>query len=270
MTKRIILCADDYGQNKPVSQAIITLIEKKRLSAASCMTTFPDWIEYASWLQPYTNQVDLGLHFNLTEGDSNRIASLPTLILKAYLRRLDKRAILAELNRQLDLFVQGIGRLPDFIDGHQHVHQLPVIRDALIEVYQQRFKQKTGYIRCVYDSKAYFRFARDGYIKNCIIQLCGAAALKKRLLENQIPHNKSFSGAYHFAQSTKYATIFPELLKEVSQAGIIMCHPGLAGGSNEDVISNSRLDEFNYFNSELFLKDCQAENAIIERFCQID
>jgi len=32
--KRIILCADDYGQNKPISQAIITLIEKKREEVA--------------------------------------------------------------------------------------------------------------------------------------------------------------------------------------------------------------------------------------------
>src|SRR3989338_3630816 len=101
MTKCIILCADDYGQNKPISQAIITLIEKKRLSATSCLTTFPHWLEFAKFLQPYIDSIDIGLHFNLTEGDPGRVMSLSQLLKKAYLRQLDKQRILAEFNRQL-------------------------------------------------------------------------------------------------------------------------------------------------------------------------
>jgi predicted glycoside hydrolase/deacetylase ChbG (UPF0249 family) len=35
---------------------------------------------------------------------------------------------------QWDKFTEACGRLPDFIDGYQHVHQLPVICDVLFAV----------------------------------------------------------------------------------------------------------------------------------------
>jgi len=40
---KLILCADDYAQSAGIDEAIIQLIEKKRLSAASCMTLSPRW-----------------------------------------------------------------------------------------------------------------------------------------------------------------------------------------------------------------------------------
>jgi hypothetical protein len=265
MTKRIILCADDYGQNEPISQAIITLIEKKRLSATSCLTTFPGWLKFAKFLQPYT-YIDVGLHFNLTEGDPGHVVSFPQLLKKAYLRQLDKRVILAEFNRQLDLFTQGMGRLPDYIDGHQHVHQLPVIRDVLIDIYQQRFRLKKCYIRSAYNPKAFYRFTRDGYIKNSIIQLCGAYRLKKQLIKYKIAHNSSFSGSYNFSHSKNYPAIFPQFLREVRHGGLIMCHPGLQSFTEQDSLAFSRPDEYNYLMSDDFLKDCKKEEIIIERF----
>ena len=40
--------------------------------------------------------------------------------------------IAAEIARQLDAFEDALGRAPDFIDGHQHVHVLPGIRRAVL------------------------------------------------------------------------------------------------------------------------------------------
>ncbi len=68
LMKSIILCADDYGQNASISQAIVELLKLKCLSAVSCMTTSPHWFSQASWLLPYKDYVDIGLHFNLTHG----------------------------------------------------------------------------------------------------------------------------------------------------------------------------------------------------------
>jgi chitin disaccharide deacetylase len=103
--KKITLCADDYGQNQSISQAIIALFEKNRLSATSCLTSSLFWPEHAKWLQPFANQVDIGLHFNLTEGkplshdmlSAHGFLPLSQLILKAYARRLNREAIEAEL-----------------------------------------------------------------------------------------------------------------------------------------------------------------------------
>jgi chitin disaccharide deacetylase len=39
-----------------------------------------------------------------------------------------------EISSQLQKFITAFGRLPDFIDGHQHVHLFPQIREALLTV----------------------------------------------------------------------------------------------------------------------------------------
>ena len=35
--------------------------------------------------------------------------------------------------RSCALFIEAFGRPPDFLDGHQHVHLLPQVRDALAQ-----------------------------------------------------------------------------------------------------------------------------------------
>lgn len=248
--KRIILCADDYGQNKPISQAIITLIEKKRLSATSCLVTAPDWPEYAKWLRSLRDHVQVGLHFNLTEKQTGLQYPLSQLLIRAYLHRLDKAAIQAEFSAQLEKFVIAMGGLPDFIDGHQHIHQFPIIREAILESYEQNLRHQPCYVRCVFDKKAFFR----GTLKHIIIQLSGAATFKKQLEQREIAHNSSFAGIYNFADSQQYAQFFPQFLQQIQEGGIIMCHPGL---------TSSREHEYRYFLSDEFLQACEAAQVVI-------
>lgn len=259
--KRIILCADDYGQNSAISQAIINLLEKNRLTATSCMTNAYYWTSHGKWLQSFVGQAEIGLHFNLTEGKplSKEFAHtipLSQLIMKAYLRQLDQSAIEAELYAQIERFVSVLGREPDFIDGHQHIHQLPIVRDALLKIYQQRLQNTKCYIRCVNDPSAFWNFNTGAYFKTLIIQLCGSFTFKKLLIKNNIPHNSSFSGIYDFAKAVKYPQIFPRFLKKIKEGGIIMCHPGLHETENGDEITKSRVYEYQYFLSEKFLQDC--------------
>lgn len=266
--KRIILCADDYGQNTAISQAIIELIEKNRLSATSCMTNSPDWSSHAQWLQPLKDKADIGLHLNLTEGmplsKNMQFMPLKELIIKAYSNQLDRDAIEIEFNSQLDQFEAGIGQKPDFIDGHQHIHQLPVIRDILIKIYADRLKNTHCYIRSVKDSMIFYRPLNPAYLKILAIQLLGAFAFQKLLDEHSIPYNTSFSGIYHFSQAKQYAKIFPKFLSKIGNKGIIMCHPGLAESKKEnDSIADARYFEYQYFLSEQFLRDCDSKNVII-------
>ncbi|MDR3478516.1 MAG: ChbG/HpnK family deacetylase [Gammaproteobacteria bacterium] len=250
--KRIILCADDYGQNPAISQAIIALLEKKRLSATSCLTTSADWLEQARNLESFKNQADIGLHFNLTE-ETPLAEPVSRLILKSHLRLLNKKAIIAECHAQLDLFLQGTGRLPDFIDGHQHVHQFPVIRDALFTVYEERLRDNQTYVRCTYNPNSLLRFQAVGYTKQLIIQLCGAREFKRQLLARQIPHNHSFSGIYDFENAAKYAEFFPQFVQQVQEGGLIMCHPGLKEATpSTDTIANSRIIEYDYLSTDKF------------------
>jgi predicted glycoside hydrolase/deacetylase ChbG (UPF0249 family) len=250
MMKRIVLCADDYGQNSAISQAIIDLLEKKRLSATSCLTTSADWFSHAHQLEPFKNQADIGLHFNLTE-DTHLAEPVSRLILKSHLRLLNKKAIIAECHAQLDLFIQGTGRLPDFVDGHQHVHQFPVIREALLAVYEERLRDNQTYIRCTYNPYVLHRFQDVGYIKQMIIQLCGAREFKRQLLARKIPHNHTFSGIYDFKNAANYAEYFPQFVQQVQDGGLIMCHPALQNEiPGTDTIADARVIEYAYLSKE--------------------
>jgi predicted glycoside hydrolase/deacetylase ChbG (UPF0249 family) len=258
--KNIILCADDYGQNTAISQAIIDLFQKKRLSATSCMTTSYYWPSHAKWLRPFAEEFDVGLHFNLTEGKSlskemgPEFLPLSELIMKAYLRRLKQRDIELELNAQLDAFMDEMGCEPHFLDGHQHIHQLPVVRNALLNVYEKRFRSKKVYIRAVNNPRSLWQFKHNAYVKNLIIQSCGSFTLKKLLVKNKISHNTSFSGIYDFSQAANYAAIFPYFLNQVGNNGIIMCHPGQSSLDSEDEIASARVAEYMYFLSDKFLE----------------
>jgi predicted glycoside hydrolase/deacetylase ChbG (UPF0249 family) len=274
MTKCIVLCADDYGQAPAISEGILSLIQAGRLSAASCMVNTPFWMEYGSRLKPYQEAVDIGLHFNLTEGkplsdalkqaQDDRLLPLPILMRRAFLRQLKREAIEAECHAQLDCFEAGLGRLPDFIDGHQHIHQFPVIRDALISVYDSRLRAKKPYVRLVNERIHLTDFIWD--MKKIVIYLSGTRALKTLLEAHHIPHNKTFAGIYSFGQASEYGQYFPVFLEEVGDQGLIMCHPGLASKDPTDRISIARFEEYQYLGGHQFLADCAVKQISLRRF----
>lgn len=273
--KSITLCADDYGQNSAISQAIIDLLKQKKLSATSCMTNMTQWLTHAAWLAPYKDQADLGIHLNLTEGSpistefkqayGDSFPSLTTLLRKCFLRQMNSEIIYAELQAQLEQFTAGVGHLPHFIDGHQHIHHFPIIREALFKLYETRLRGADCYIRHVDDPYVWRRIFDGAYIKRLIIQLSGAHAFKQQLIALNIPHNSSFSGIYDFYHQKDFATLFPKFLKESKQGGIIMCHPGLSTANNANEIP-SRLNEYRYFNSQKFQIDCDLNQVKIARF----
>ena len=125
-TTAIVLCADDYGIAPGVGRAIRDLLDRHHLSATSCMVVSPDFGAEGPLLAPYAERADVGLHLTLTQDQP-----LGRLMLAAYSRKLDSRAIAAEVERQIARFTQVVGRAPDFIDGHQHVHLLPGVREAV-------------------------------------------------------------------------------------------------------------------------------------------
>src|SRR5258708_26788415 len=98
-----------------------------------------------STLFPYTTlfrspRLSLGLHFNLTEGHGLQpAAGIGAVIARAYAGALGGTAMRDAWRRQLDAFEDALGMAPDFIDGHQHVHQLPGVRAALVQELRQRY-----------------------------------------------------------------------------------------------------------------------------------
>ena len=53
--------------------------------------------------------------------------------------RIDTLRLRAEIEAQLDRFEDGVGHGPAHVDGHQHVHQLPGVREVLLSVLAGRY-----------------------------------------------------------------------------------------------------------------------------------
>lgn len=261
--KIITVCADDFAFSPNISRGVLTLIELKRLNAVSCMTNSVDWMDHSQWLKPHAQTIQIGLHLNLTDGEplSKKWTTFPThveLIKKCYMRSLSINDVYDEFSHQLMQFKSALGRLPDFVDGHRHIHQLPMIRDALLHVYNDFFPMKNAYIRIPgNDFKTTFAVNTFSF-KKMMIYLTGCEALKKLLEKNSIPHNTSFEGIYDFKNSSKYQHYFREFLRDIKNNGLIMCHPSLTDEKSGDEIYRSRQDELNYLMSDAFLNDCES------------
>ncbi|MGC1182966.1 ChbG/HpnK family deacetylase [Legionella sp.] len=259
--KTIVLCADDFGLNAGISQGILKLVRMNRLSAVSCMVNQPDFMVYAPELLAMKHQIRIGLHFNLTEGNLLSIPgkpcfSLNELLIKTHLCAVKLAFIAQEFNQQLEQFRQVIGCAPDFIDGHQHVHQFPRIRQVILDLYEQQLRHHGTAMRATYPviGAAKYQF------KAKILAWTGGKALRAKLQKACIPHNEYFSGIYDFSPTTNYRSLFRSWLSLLKDRSLVMCHPG-ESSNNADVHAVTRLMELNYFLSNEFVGDC-AEYGI--------
>lgn len=254
----MILCADDFGLTHEINTAILELAQAKKLSAISCMTTQNAWHQDAPELLKLDTSIQLGLHFNVTEShEKNYQASfqpigLQQLILKSLTHRLSIQNIVDELKKQLDIFIETIGRAPDFIDGHQHIHQLPQVRTALLRIYQAYFPNKNVWIRVSANPLSVMLKNPTRYsVKHWILQALGAHQLRKTLAKHDIPHNRTFSGIYNFELTPDYSVHFNDFLNQIEDNGLIMCHPGKPS-NYPDPIAQARLKEYEFFKGDQF------------------
>ncbi len=84
----------------------------------------------------------LTMHFQPLDG--GRFLSLGNTLQAALLRRFDTEMVQAELQAQLTAFNELFGRVPDYIDGHQHVQLFPQIRDAFVAMVKATTRHKPG------------------------------------------------------------------------------------------------------------------------------
>ena len=131
--KPILLCADDFAQSRAISAGILALARAGHVSAVSCFTDSPLWPELGRELTDARKDLLIGLHFNLTFPFGFGERPLWHWMIRSIANRLDATALRAALARQLTSFIEVAGRRPDYIDGHQHVHAFPHIRDLVAE-----------------------------------------------------------------------------------------------------------------------------------------
>ena len=264
--KNITLCADDYGQNEPVSTGILQLIELGRLSAVSCMTGYAHWPTYAAQLAALKdtpnikNQLDVGLHFDLTEFIAQQGWSFNQFIIQCCLGKVDLHKVEVELNRQLDAFEAQLNMAPEFVDGHQHIHVFPGIRRVFVRTLTQRYPKKLPYIRL---SRPVV-FGHDSTIKALILRSL-AIGFARLAQQHKLHFPSQFLGMYSLRPGN-YAQHFSHWLQQAKPNSLFMCHPGLPSSDSSDPIKKARFVEFTYFSGEQFLTDLNAQQVTLNKW----
>lgn len=272
--KQFILCADDYALNPQVNAGILKLLEAQRLSAVSCMVLSPHWTQAAQLLKPFHSKVDVGLHFDLTEffQIEGRPYSLKEWILLSHYHKFLKKIYFdykAELLRQLDFFIDAMGVFPDFIDGHQHIHVLPGIRQVLCQFLSEIQTQYKAYIRIPGNTYLNDLLSPFG-TKKLVINFLGALKTKKLARHLHLLHNESFAGIYDLKAHHSYRKLFQSFVKSIRHKGMIMCHPAEFAVNPNDPIYEARWNEFLYLYSQEFVDDLHQMHCQIGKFDQIN
>jgi predicted glycoside hydrolase/deacetylase ChbG (UPF0249 family) len=158
------------------------------------------------------------------------------LVLRACSRTLRLRALQAEIGRQLEAFERALGRAPDFIDGHRHVHQLPNVRDALLAALAER--GLTPWLRCT--------LPRQPGVKATVIGLLGARALRRLARGHGLGQNRRMLGVYGFDAGTSaaYEALLLGWLAAAQDGDLLMCHTALpeAPGSADPIAAARRIE----------------------------
>ncbi len=260
--RRLAVCADDFGLSPGIGDAVVELSRAGRLTATSCLVNGPHWPREAERLRSLPAVVERGLHFNLTEGaplsPSLRavwpaLPALPRLLRDALLWRLPLAAIAQEWRAQWEAFVNATGRVPDFVDGHQHVHHLPGVRDIVLAgVAGVAGAPGTVAVR----STAHLPGPGSG-VKRAVIAFSGGRVLERALRARGVPHNTVLLGAYDF-RGADYRSRMQAWLRAVpAHGGLLFCHPARIGEPG-DPIAAARVREAAYLRSDDFADDLRS------------
>ena len=252
--KALQINADDFAQSEAIDTAIINLANQRIISSTSALVLSPRWPQAAKQLLDLPLQV--GLHLDLTSHFTKNFGcyySLPKLIFLAYSRQLNSQALEKVIELQWNAFVDAFGRPPDFIDGHQHVHQLPVVRDALFSIIVKKSwgLQKKNWLRSCQTNHF-----RD--FKTATISVLGAQYFRKKAQQLGINTNSDFAGVYNFNAHANLKKMWANWLTHLTgETPLMMCHVAVEDNSNSasnnvDAIYSARVSEYNWLMSDDF------------------
>lgn len=262
--KNIVLCADDYGQSAAISAGILQLVQQQRLSAVSCLSESEHWPQAGALLGEWRDRIDVGMHFNLTHpfpGQSLRAQPLTAIMRSALVGGIDRRAVAAALHAQLDRFETVLQQAPDFVDGHQHVHILPGIRQLLLTELAHRYSDRRPYLRAVIP-----RLRLDGnLVKTAVLRVLGTG-FRTAAARSGFATNSGFGGIYSLRPQENFAALMDAWLASAHSGDLLMCHPGSADHDESDPIGSTRPLELAFLRSAAFADLLQRSAVRLSRF----
>jgi predicted glycoside hydrolase/deacetylase ChbG (UPF0249 family) len=142
IVRGLIVHADDFGETEEITRGISAGIEAGVITSTTIMANMPGTCFALGEVKRLGREVSFGLHLNLCEGrplttcpsltrEDGTFRPKRELALHALTRRLSLREVEREVEAQAGLLADAGVRL-SHIDGHKHLHQLPVVSAAVV------------------------------------------------------------------------------------------------------------------------------------------
>jgi predicted glycoside hydrolase/deacetylase ChbG (UPF0249 family) len=262
--RQIWLCADDYGISASVNAAIRDLVSRGRINATSVMVAAPSFHRSEaislSLLNAGKQRAAIGLHLTLTAPfrplskgyrplHDDEFLSLGKTLGYALARRLKPAPLREEVASQLRMFIHTFGRAPDFIDGHQHVHLFPQVREAVLDAVKELAPD--AWVRQCGRIGPFGK--RVGNRKGLLLDLL-SKRFRERASALRVRTNPAFAGVYDFHDRADFAALFPQFLDQLPSGSVVMCHPGFVDAELRrlDPLTTLREREYAFFAGETF------------------
>jgi predicted glycoside hydrolase/deacetylase ChbG (UPF0249 family) len=151
------------------------------------------------------------------------------------------------IEHQLDAFERHWQKAPDHVDGHQHVHQMNGVRQALLTVLQRRYTVNRPWLRVSRTPSALTS------AKAKLVDAWGGHTLVRTLMSTGWPSAHCLVGMYDFSRLPQtYAQAMPHWLAHAPDTSVLMCHPARTPDPS-DPIGTARLHEYAYLASSSFM-----------------
>ena len=249
---RLCVCVDDLGLHSGINEAAFRLVDLSRIHAVACMVGAPQWASAMPHLRRLANRIDIGLHLDLTQHPLLGPArSLAGLLMACHARLLARDRVRAEIRAQLDSFEDALGFTPAFVDGHQHVHQFPVVRAELVgELLRRGARPWLRGTRSVVASGP--SRPHRATAKHRLIEALGAEALARLARRHGFAQNRALLGIYDFDdRSRHFAQRVATWLREVADGDLLMCHASVPAAASDPLLP-MRIAEFELLRSDAF------------------
>ena len=133
--KNLIINADDFNISSSRNRGIIDLVNKGIVSSVSVIVNTSRLISIEDLSIFLLNNVSIGLHINITEGETTQSNIISNTLFKErkfhgkfeFYNKIENNHIIIdeikeEIISQIQLFNKQYGIFPTHIDGHQHIH----------------------------------------------------------------------------------------------------------------------------------------------------
>nr|XP_039271867.1 carbohydrate deacetylase-like [Styela clava] len=290
---KLLINADDLGYNEERDRGIFQCFYRDNsITSASILANGST--SQTAIVQALRIGIPVGLHFNITEGHPLvEPSKIPSLVQKGMFLGKEKFVksarssyinplhVKQELKAQINWFKRVSGSYPIRVDGHQHAHIMPLVRDAFCEVLneygitQTRLPLEEDIVKKDLGlQNSFFKYV-DECSKDCLTTF----------LKYDIKHTDKFIGSSTMGINMSFESLRNLLLKAFTEESLntkceLMVHPGFrcAGeeggcGQGPDDFSRSKYREHEMAvlrnqRFKKFLEDQNIDMVSIKDICE--